>query len=223
MMPRSNSRVLSGILAGFAALALSGCITLLPEQERTTLYRLSSHLPAEASAPHDAPVVRVGRPFAPRALSGDRVALDTGEGRIAYMAGASWVSPVPFLVQELIMDTFDRRAEGVTAARPDEGVAARYDLRLELRRFEAVYDEGEGRAPRVDVALRARLIDGANREVAGLRSINVSQRASSNRQSAIVDAFSRAASEAAAELVDWTGERVAVSEAAAEAALAQQQ
>ncbi|MFN3835402.1 MAG: ABC-type transport auxiliary lipoprotein family protein [Glycocaulis sp.] len=216
MTMRSAVRAAAALLTLALVPALAGCISLLPEQERTTLYRLSSHLPADASAPHDSPVVRVGRPFAPRALSGDRVALDTGEGRIAYMAGASWVSPVPFLVQELIMDTFDRRAASVTAARPDEGVAARYDLRLELRRFEAVYDEGENRAPRVDVALRARLIDGASREVAGVRSINVSQRAASNRQGAIVDAFSRAASEAARELVEWTGERVAASEAAAE-------
>lgn len=208
MMPRTRFRVLATALAGLAALSLSACISLLPEQERTTLYRLSNHLPAEASAPHDAPVVRVGRPFAPRALSGDRVALDTGEGRIAYMAGASWVSPVPLLVQELVMDMFDRRADAVTAARPDEGVASRFDLRLELRRFEAVYDEGDSNAPRVDVVVRTRLIDTATREVAGARSFAVSQRASSNRQGAIVEAFSRAASEAARELVDWTEERV---------------
>lgn len=214
MMPRKRARALATALACLAALSLSACISLLPEQERSTLYRLSNHIPAEASAPHDAPVVRVGRPFAPRALSGDRVALDTGEGRIAYMAGASWVSPVPFLVQELVMDMFDRRADAVTAARPEEGVASRYDLRLELRRFEAVYDEGDNAAPRVDVVLRARLIDGVNREVSGARSFAVSQRASSNRQSAIVEAFSRASSEAARDLVSWTEERVAAAERA---------
>lgn len=214
MIPRMRVRAFALALAGMAAIGLSACISLLPEQERSTLYRLSSHLPAGAEASHGVPVVRVSRPAAPRALAGDRLALDQGEGRVAYMAGANWMSPVPVLLQDLVLDTFDRTASQVSAARPDDGVAARYDLRLELRRFEAVYDEGESRAPRIDVAIRARLIDTASREVAGARSFSMSERAASNRQSAIVDAFSRAASGMAQELVHWTGERVEASESA---------
>ncbi len=209
MKTRYPSRTLAASLVLAALLVLSGCISLLPEQERATLYRLSSQLPAEATAQPDAQVVRVGRPFAPRALAGDRIALDTGEGRIAYMAGASWVSPAPSLIQELVLDTFDRRSGAVTAARPEDGVASRYDLRLELRRFEAVYDEGENRAPRIDVAMRARLIDGADREVSGVRAFTVSRRAASNRQSAIVAAFSDAASQVSRELVEWTEAQIA--------------
>ena len=197
-----------------AALALTGCITLLPESEGSALYRLSNHVPAGPGVNHDAPVVRVTRPIAPRALAGDRVALDTGQGRLSYLAGANWVSSAPVLLQELVIDTFDRRSGALVAVRSDDGVASSWDLRLELRRFEAVYDQGANAAPRVDVAFRARLIDGASREVAGLRTFEVSHRAGGNRQSLIVEAFSRAASEASSELVDWTSERVTQTEAA---------
>lgn len=197
------------LLAG-AALALSGCITLLPETGSSALYRLSNHVPVQGEINHDAPAVRVTRPVAARALANDRVALDTGNGSLAYMAGATWVSAAPVLVQELIIDTFDRRSTALVAARPDEGVTTRWDLRLELRRFEAVYDQGSGAAPRVDVTIRARLIDAANREVSSVRTFEVSQRAEGNRQPLIIDAFSRATSDLSRELVDWASERVAI-------------
>lgn len=202
------------LLAG-AALALSGCITLLPESEGSALYRLTNHVTGEAgaAASPDAPVVRVTRPVAPRALSGDRVALDTGEGRLAYMAGANWVSAAPVLVQELVIDAFDRRSSELVAVRSDDGVASSWDLRLELRRFEAVYDQGSAAAPRVDVTVRARLIDGTNREVSSVRTFEVSRRADANRQPRIVDAFSRATSELSGELVDWASARVVQAEA----------
>ncbi|KPP82622.1 MAG: outer membrane lipoprotein required for phospholipid trafficking MlaA [Oceanicaulis sp. HLUCCA04] len=200
------------LLVAASAFALSGCISLLPEADPNALYRLSNHVPAEAVANQDAPVVRIGRPIAPRALASDRVALDTGEGRLAYMAGVNWVSAVPVLFQELVIDTFDRRSGALVAARPDDGVATSWDLRLELRRFEAVYDQGDNAAPRIDVAVRARLIDAGNREVSSVRTFEVSQRADSNRQPRIIDAFSRASSDVSRELVDWASERVSQAE-----------
>ncbi|WP_439634504.1 ABC-type transport auxiliary lipoprotein family protein [Glycocaulis sp.] len=195
------------LMAG-AALALSGCISLLPESESSSLYRLSNHVPVDTAVNHDAPVVRIARPVAPRALSGDRIALDAGQGRVAYMAGANWISAVPVLVQELVVDTFDRRSTVLMAARPDDGVATSWDLRMELRRFEAVYDQGSNAAPRIDIAIRARLIDTTSREVAGVRTFEASRRADGNRQTLIVDAFSRAASDLSLEMVDWASAQV---------------
>lgn len=200
------------LMAG-AALVLSGCITLLPESDGSALYRLTNHVPAGAEARHGAPVVRVARPVAPRALSGDRVALDTGQGQLAYMAGVHWVSAAPVLVQELVIDAFDRRSSALAAARPDDGVATSWDLRLELRRFEAVYDQGSSAAPRIDIVVRARLIDGTDRDASSVRTFEASRRADANRQPLIIDAFSRAASDLAQELVDWASQQAAAAEA----------
>jgi len=200
------------LLVAASAFALSGCISLLPEAEPNALYRLSNHVPAEGIVDHDAPVVRIARPVAPRALASDRVALDTGEGRLAYMAGVNWVSAAPVLVQELVIDTFDRRSSALVAARPDDGVASSWDLRLEIRRFEAVYDQGDNAAPRIDVSIRARLIDTGNREVSSVRTFEASQRADANRQPRIIDAFSRASSDVSRDLVDWASQQVSQAE-----------
>lgn len=206
--PKTNkARALKALLAAGAAggaLALAGCVSLLPEPQPTTLYRLTTTTETgELRAPRGAPIIRIERPITARALALDRVALSTGEGRIAYMSGVSWVSPAPVLIQELILDTFDRTAARVSAARPDDAVEAAWGLRPEVRRFEAVYDRGEDAAPMVEVSIRARLFNTTDRRVTAVRTFETERRAASNRQGAIIDAFSAAASEAALDMAGW--------------------
>lgn len=191
------------VLAATAmALGLSGCISLLPESEPSTLYRLNPTI-NEAGVTMDGQTIKVDRPSAPRALSGDRLAIEFQGGQIAYLAGVNWISPAPDLVQSLMIDTIDRSVEGLTASRPDDGVNTGYSIRSELRHFEAVYDNGSGSAPLVKVALRVRVVDESTRELLGVRTVDGTARADSNNQRAIVAAFNIAASEAAAELAAW--------------------
>ncbi len=200
----TSARLRATALIGAGAVALTGCVSLLPEPQPTTLYRLASTAAdAPGRAPRGAPIIRINRPIMSRALALDRVALDTGGGRISYMSQASWVSPAPTLIQELLLDTFDLQATRVTAARPDDAVTARWDLRVEVRRFEAVYDRGEDAAPQVEMFLRARLIDTENRGATAVSAFTARERATVNRQGAIIDAFSRASTQAAQELVAW--------------------
>lgn len=190
--------------AGLVLVLAPGCVQLLPESQPSTIYRLSPSVPdMQTSTATSGEVVLIERPEAPRALAGNRIATDRGEGQIAYIAGAQWISPTPDIVQELILDTFDRHLQGYTAARPVDGVSSRYTVRLELRHFEAVYDQGDNRAPEARVVLRARLVDEEDRQLIGVTSVRGQSRADANRQGAIVDAFGTAAQEAATALADW--------------------
>lgn len=191
--------------AGLALLLAPGCVSLLPEQEPSTIYRLGASVPDRSAGEQAAgEVILIERPAAPRALAGNRIATERGDGQIAYIAGANWISPTPDLVQELVLDTFDSHLADYTAARPVDGVAARYTLRLELRHFEAAYDEGNNRAPLARVSMRARLVDDETHQLLGVTTVTGEARASANRQGAIVQAFSEASREAARELADWS-------------------
>jgi len=191
---------------GVAALALAatpGCISVLPESEPNTLYRLTTAELDSAGPDQGAATVIVGRLNAPRGLAGDRIAVQRNE-RIAYMAGAAWLSPAPDLLHSAILDAFHLVAPAVAPASTSDGVDARFELDLQLRHFEAVYDSGVETAPFARVGLRARLIDRDTRTLVGARTLGVDARARANRQSDIVSAFSRASSEAARQLADWT-------------------
>ncbi|WP_158272128.1 ABC-type transport auxiliary lipoprotein family protein [Marinicauda salina] len=173
------------------------------------IYRLAAPEEARevATRLEGASTVAVREPIAPRALAGNRIAL-MREGRIAYLSGADWISPVPRMVHAMILDAFNADQADVAAVRPEEGVLAGYDLNLELRRFEAVYDGGSGDAPLVMIRLRARIVDSGDRTLVAGRLFEQSRRASANRQGAIVDAFSEAAWLMSEELAAWTADEV---------------
>ena len=188
----------AGLLA--ALVALPGCISLLPETEPDALYRLATAPAPQTRVVEGGETVVIERPSAPRGLAGDRIAMER-DGRIAYMAGAAWLSPAPVMLHGAIIDAFQSEARAITPARTEDGVAARYRLDLELRHFEAVYDSGP--APRVQVTLVGRLIDRDRRALAASRTLEASRRAASNRQGAIIDAFSSASGAAADQLAVW--------------------
>lgn len=196
------ARVMMGAICAAALTVLPGCISLLPESEPDTLYRLEQADLPDVTPAGDGVTVIVGRIDAPRGLASERIAIER-EGRIAYMAGAAWLSPAPTLLYSTVLDAFQSEAPAIVAARVEDGVAARYVLDLELRHFQAVYDNGPGAAPDIRVSLRARMIDRRSRALIAARSLNATQRASANRQGAIVDGFSAASGRVAADLADW--------------------
>ncbi len=206
-----------GLIAAAAAACLTaGCVSLLPETEPNTLYRLAGTETDSTVSQSATVTVLVDRIASPRGLAGDRIAILRGDA-IGYMAGAAWISPAPNLIETAIMDAFYETAPVMAPARAEDGVRARYELNLELRHFEASYDQGDNAAPLVRTALRARLIDRDSRSPIAARTLERTARASANRQSAIIAAFSSAASELSREVAAWTQDSVCAGDDAPEA------
>lgn len=202
-MTRRSKLLRPAGLAVACVIMLTGCISLLPETQPNTLYRLQAADLSDAQPSQGAQTVIIGTIAAPRGLAGDRIAIDRG-GAIAYMAGAAWLSPAPAMLYSNLVDGFYAQAPAISPARAEDGVTARYQLDLELIHFEASYDAGEDAAPLVNASLRARLIDRRNRTLVSARTLQASQRASANRQGAIVAAFSTASNTLASNLAVWT-------------------
>ena len=203
----SASRSIKLLLAGLTALSASACVSLLPEAEPVAVYRLSSPIP-RASEQLPGVIVEIERPTAPAGLSGDDIAIERSEGHLAYLSGAAWISPAPIALQSLVVDTFHAAENGVEPVYPADAVRSEYELRLDLRSFEAVYDQGESGAPLIRVRIMARLVEERGREMIGARVFTVTRRASDNRVSAIVEAFNAASTDLAGELSSWTGTAV---------------
>lgn len=203
----SASRSIKLLLAGLTALSASACVSLLPETEPVAVYRLSSPTPRASENPPGI-IVEIERPSAPAGLSGDDIAIERIEGHLAYLSGAAWISPAPTALQSLVVDTFHATGNGVDPVYPADAVRSEYELRLDLRSFEAVYDQGENRAPLIRVRIMARLVEERGREMIGSRVFTVTRRASDNRVTAIVEAFNAASTDLAGDLADWTGTAV---------------
>ena len=204
----SGSRFIRAALVGLSALSVCACVSLLPESEPVSVYRLSAPQPVELTGDHWT-VVEIDVPNAPRGLSGDQIAIMRNGSSLAYIAGARWISPAPRLLQSLVIDTFNANNAQLAPTRADDGVRADYELRLDMQEFEAIYDRGEGVAPLIRVRISARLVAEQGRQFAGARVVTAEARATNNRTSDIVAAFDDAAQAASREIADWTASRAA--------------
>ncbi|WP_019959677.1 ABC-type transport auxiliary lipoprotein family protein [Woodsholea maritima] len=197
-------KVCAGVLSLSVALGLSGCISVLPKAKPHQIYRLDAPIDLGSEGLEEARLVLIERPIAPRALINDKIALAYPDGRIAYAAQSNWVSPVPALIQDRVMDAYAAEIPEIAAVRSEDGVRARWALRLEVRHFEALFDQGEDSAPLVRVMMRARIVDEQERSLISSRTVESEVRARSRTVSAIVEAFDGASTEVSRTLVTWS-------------------
>jgi cholesterol transport system auxiliary component len=205
MMPTRPLFRLAG--ATLTALALSGCVSLLPKSKPAHLYRFGQPLAAEAlQAPQGAVgVFRAASSFQ-RESAGDRL-LTVTDGKAAYVAETRWVAPAAVLWDEAVLAAFDADHGPVRIISRGEPATADYVLRLDVRNFEAVYDRGAKAAPEVVVRVRAAITGGKDRSLISDKIFETRVRAAENRVSAIVPAYDRAVADVMAQVVAWTTEQ----------------
>jgi cholesterol transport system auxiliary component len=186
---------------GACALALSGCISLLPKSKPAQLYRFGT-TPAASPAParrNAISVFRTNGSFQGES-SDDRILTITG-GKAAYIAESRWVAPAETLFNEAVANAFDGSPIRLIA-RGQQGRFA-YALRTDVRSFEARYDSGQNAAPTIVVRLHAALTRTDQSNV-GEQDFEARVPAGDNRVGEIVTAYNKAVAEVVGKLVTWT-------------------
>ncbi|HEV2365856.1 MAG TPA: ABC-type transport auxiliary lipoprotein family protein [Caulobacteraceae bacterium] len=181
------------------ALALAGCVSLLPKSKPAQLYRFE--LPPSASvapAPTATTILLGDIGFTP-ASEGDQILTVRGD-EAAYIAAARWVSPARRLFEAAIRDAFARDGGNVRLLAQGELAPAAFVLKLDVRRFEVDY-AGDEPTVRIDVFAALSAARGAPGE--RTRTFSAAVPASANRVSAIVPAFDAAVAHVAGDLTAW--------------------
>ncbi|MDP1873381.1 ABC-type transport auxiliary lipoprotein family protein [Phenylobacterium sp.] len=189
------------------ALCLSACVSLLPDADPSQLYRFGGAMGA-VDAPRSAQSFGLVLPSTgfDRAASGDRILTMTGT-EAAYVASARWVAPASTLFDEAVAKAFDANTGPARLVTRGEVREAASVLRLDVRQFETVYDQGQSAAPLVIVRLRATLVARDDRALVAEEIFEAQVRAPDNRVGQIVAAYDTAVSEVLAALVDWSNRR----------------
>lgn len=195
--------VLRLAVVGACALALSGCISLLPKTKPSQLYRFGQ--PAAASAP--GPVGRSVGVFLtngsfPNEAAGDRILTITG-GKAAFVAQSRWVAPASVLFNEAVANAFDAATGRVRLVSRGQQAKIGYALRLDVRNFETRYDAGPEAAPTVVVRVRAALTS-TDLSKSSEQIFEVKTRAGDNRVGAIVSAYDKSLGDVLGQVVAWT-------------------
>lgn len=189
------------------AVSLSACISLFPKSDPSQLYRFDGATLAETDTTL-APTARFGvvrgNGSFMQSAAGDRILTVNGH-QVAYIAESRWVSPASTLFNEAMTRAFNANGGAARLMSRGETTRADYFMRVDVTRFEAVYDRGAKSAPEIAVALRVALVR-SDRTLTGSTLIEAKVRAGDNRVSSIVAAFDQAVSQALAELIAWTNQ-----------------
>jgi cholesterol transport system auxiliary component len=189
------------LLAAPAALALAGCVTLLPKETPSQLYRFGGDL-APAQRPAGSPmfgVLVLPITFASPA-AGDQILAVTGH-EAAYLKGARWVAGASTLFEQALTNAFDADAGPARLLARGEAVKADYFMKVEVRVFEVRYADGQGLPPTAVVQVYAALSQ--DRKLVGEKIFGASVKASDNRGGAIAAAVDQADNQVLGELVKW--------------------
>jgi cholesterol transport system auxiliary component len=211
MMPPQTAdlrTLIRGLLLAAAASLLAGCISLFPKADPAKLYRFGTTAPQVQETASGGPGFGVFLTVTgfDRAASSDRILTVTGT-QAAYIKGARWVTSSVALFDSAIQHAFD--ADQGPARLVARGGIARTDyvLKLDVRTFEARYDDGQAAAPTIVVEVHAALDRVSDQTVVGDRSFKASVTASDNRVGAIAQAFDEAVAQVLGKLVGWVDAR----------------
>jgi cholesterol transport system auxiliary component len=195
---------LAGVL--IFAVALAGCVSLLPKQKPVQMYRFEAALP---TSPPAAPIP--GQPFALRlaplsfelAAGSDRILTVNGD-RTAYIAGARWVSTADSLFDDALSRAFEAHAGPARLLERGEAAPADYVLKLDVRAFEVHYDRPNPSSPKVRVEVFAALDQRGAATLGATRLFTAEAPAGSNTVHDIATAFGAAVGKVLGDIVAWT-------------------
>jgi len=198
-MPTPALRTLT---LGALALAMAGCVSVLPKKPPVQLYRFG--LPDAAAVGSGGVAVAKGPESFQAGAATDRILTVDGQS-VAYLGGARWISPAPTLFDEALVRAFQAQGAPRLAGR-GASPAPPYTLSLDVQTFEARYDQGSDAAPQVVVQIHAALFRSDTRALVADQLIAANARASDNRVGPIVAAYDAAVRDALGKLVAWTGQ-----------------
>ena len=198
-----------------AAIALTGCVTLLPKTKPAQLYRfgytpelVEQKAEAAGTAGRAVGMAPTGIVFGtvtfPQDSAGDRIVTVEGS-QVAYVAEARWTSAASGLFKDAISTGFARGGQSVTLE-PRGPTAANFRLDISVRKFETDYKRNR---PTVSVALDARLIRLSDRMVVGQKFISADIPVRKSDMSLMADGYNEATTQVVTSLIDFSEDALA--------------
>lgn len=203
-----------GFLLGLGALGLggtlAGCGGIIPQAPPSNLYTLSPKNTFSERLPQVTWQLVVEEPFAAGGLDTHRIPIMTNPYEVKYYAEARWAERAPRMVQTLLVESFENTGKIVAVGRQSIGLRSDFNLKSELREFQAELTEGDP-LPLVRVSLASKLIAQPRQEIVAARVAEHRVKAKSSDVLAVVRAFDEALGRVLRETVQWTlrtGERL---------------
>jgi len=201
--PGSRAGGARRLLPGLALLLAVACAPLIPQGPAADLYNLTP----KTTFPEGLPTVDwqlvVEEPVAAGGLDTDRIALRPSATEIKYFAGSRWNERAPRMVQTLLVESFENTGHIVAVGRQVIGLRSDFNLKTELREFQAEYFDGTHLPPTVRVRINAKIVSQPRQEIIASRTFEAVVDTNTNTVPAVVRGFDDALGRVLKELVSW--------------------
>lgn len=198
---RQGTKIAGALLAAFL---LTGCEGMLAGigGPAPDLYNLTPKSSFKQDIKSVAWQLVVEEPVAAGGLNVDRIALRTTPTEMKYFIGARWTERAPRMVQTLLVESFENSGAIISVGRKAIGLRSDYNLKSELREFQAEYFEGSD-LPSIRVRLNVKLVKQPRRNIIASRNIEAVVKAKGKSMTEIIDTFDVALGKVLRRTVEW--------------------
>lgn len=187
-----------------AGVSLTGCGGLLPNiGPAPNVYDLSPKSTFRPDLPQVSRQLVIEEPVAASGLDTTRIALKPTPYEYKYFAESRWSDRAPRLVQTLLVESFENSGKIVAVGRQAIGLRSDFNLKSELRAFQAEYENEENSPPSVNVRLNVKLIKQPRQEIVAAASFERIVKASGTNIQNIIQAFDEALNFVFRRVVEW--------------------
>jgi cholesterol transport system auxiliary component len=186
-----------------AAAIATGCGSLPFNKSAPDLFVLTPKSTFSADLPIVDWQLTVELPLADAGINTSRIATRKSAVSIDYYQGANWIDTAPRMVQTLLVESFENSNQIIGVGRQSAALRADYTLIMELREFQAEYNNGEA-IPSAHVRLNAKLVRLPQRVIVATKNADYSTKAKSGSLVDVVHAFDDALGRALKSIVEWT-------------------
>lgn len=190
------------ILACGLLLALLSACSILPEKTEVAIHAPHPKVQPLAAWPTVDWQLVVPRPNASALVDSPRIVVRPTPGELQVYKSAIWTQPVPELLQDAVVHAFEDSGKIGGVARRGERLSSDFELRLDVRRFEADY--GSAGVPSVVVEIGARLVSDRGSRVVSQRLFQHTLAAPGTAIPQVAATFEQAMGQAISDIVGWT-------------------
>lgn len=199
----SRRRMLTGFTLGASGFGLAGCGGLLPDiGPAPNVYDLSPKNTFRADLPEAKWQLVVEEPVAASGLDTNRIALKPSAFEYKYFSQSRWSDRAPRLVQTLLVESFENSGRIVAVGRQAIGLRSDYNLKSELREFQAEYDDDKT-PPFVRVKLNVKMVRQPRQEIVAATNFERRVAADGTDIQAVIRAFDSALDRVLRQVIEW--------------------
>jgi cholesterol transport system auxiliary component len=201
-------------LALAALLPLAGCAgfeTITAATTPSELFTLTPKSTFDSDLPRIDQQIVVQEPTATAVVATDRIIVQPSPFRVQYLPVARWVDRAPFIVQQLLIESFENSGRVPAVGRSQIGLRADYVVAPDLREFQAMLPPGAGPDSALDVLVRLtiKIVYDFDDQIIGSRSFTRRATAANIEPETVVRAFDEALGGTMRDAVEWSVQTIA--------------